>query len=217
MIIFDLDDTLIDTSGWVTPLKMRECLEWLRASGLKVGEFEAAYQELLQYNAKAAKSKEALQAFVAARGGDPRLVEGAAEVLTSPLPKDFRVPTTPDAKHILETFAARGPIALVTGGHPPFQMEKLEKAGLDRGIFSKIAVPEDSKKKPHYEGLLKEFSLHPSEAWVCGDRIEMDLAPAHELGMRTVHMRWGRGARLKTETWVDYPIENLSQLKGLIK
>lgn len=196
---------------------MRQCLEWLVESGLDVSDFEMAYRELLHFNAQAAKSFEALEAFVASKKGPAALAKKAIQVLTTPLPADFRVPTTPHAKHILETFAALGPIALVTGGHPPFQMEKLEKAGLDRGIFSKIAVPEDSKKKPHYEALLKEFSLHPSEAWVCGDRIEMDLLPAHQLGMKTVHMRWGRGARLKTEKWVDYPIENLSQLKEIVK
>lgn len=217
MIIFDLDDTLIDTSGAVTPFKMKQCLEWMARSGLAVGDFESAYQDLLAHNLAAPKSKEALLAFVRSRQGPPGLAEEAARLLTTPLPEGFQIPTTPEAKKILELFASRCHVALVTGGHPPFQMEKLEKAGLDRGIFSKIAVPEDSNKGPHYEGLLKEFSIHPSEAWVCGDRIEMDLAPAHALGMKTVHMRWGRGTRLKTEAWVNYPIENLSQLKAIIK
>jgi putative hydrolase of the HAD superfamily len=217
LIIFDLDDTLIDTSGAITPFKMETCLDFLIAEGLSVGDKKSAYQELLEYNQKAAKSKEALDAFVLAKKGSLNLAKKAAELLTTPLPADFRVPTTPEALQIVAEFAKRCPVALVTGGHPPFQMEKFEKAGLDRGFFSKIAVPEDSKKKPHYEALLKEFNLSPQEAWVCGDRIEMDLRPAYELGMRTVHMRWGRGTKLQTEKWVDYPIEHLSQLKGIIR
>ncbi|MBU6447143.1 MAG: HAD family hydrolase, partial [Verrucomicrobia bacterium] len=107
-------------------------------------------------------------------------------------------------------------VALVTGGHPPFQMEKLEKAGIDRSFFSKIAIPEDSIKKPFYEALLREFSIRPQEVVVCGDRIAMDLAPAHALGCQTVHMRWGRGKKLATEQWVTHSIVELSELTRII-
>ena len=50
MIIFDLDDTLIDTSGTVTPFKMRECLKRLIQDGAMVGNFEEAYAELMALN-----------------------------------------------------------------------------------------------------------------------------------------------------------------------
>ena len=94
----------------------------------------------------------------------------------------------------------------MTGGHPPFQREKMEKAGLDTSIFSKIAIPEDSVKKPFYEGLANEFSIKSSKIWVCGDRVDMDLAPAYELGINTIHMRWGRGKMVKSADWIDHSI-----------
>lgn len=217
LIIFDLDDTLIDTSGSITPFKMRQCLKGFVANGLPIPDFEAAYQLLMNFNENASGSKEALSKFVQQFGGDEELVRKANFEMTSPLPMGFPVETTPNAKEILETLAKKHTLALVTGGHPPFQMEKLEKAGIDRSFFSKIAIPEDSIKKPFYEGLIREFSTVPQMVLVCGDRIAMDLAPAHALGCKTVHMRWGRGKRLQMEKWITHSIFQLSELKRIVE
>lgn len=217
MIIFDLDDTLIDTSGAVTPFKLRECLKRFVSEGLPISDFEKAYQELLAINAKSYRSKDALVQFLKNMGGDPHLVHGALEEMSKPLPADFVIPTTPHAKEILKTFAQSHTLALVTGGHPPFQMEKLKKAGIDQAFFSNIAIPEDSVKKPFYQGLIQKFSFSPQEVLVCGDRIAMDLLPAFELGITTVHMRWGRGQVGETEQWIHHAISDLSELKRIIK
>lgn len=214
LIIFDLDDTLIDTSGSVTPFKMRECLKLFQKEGLSISNFEAAYQELITINSRSERSRDALCEFLK---GDLALLKKAMQEMTTPLPDSFLIPTTPNAKEILNILSKKHTLALVTGGDPPFQMEKLKKAGIDQAFFSKIAIPEDSVKKPFYERLLKEFSLAPKEVLVCGDRISMDLLPAYELGIRTVHMRWGRGQLKETEKWVEHAIFDLSELKRMIK
>lgn len=217
LIIFDLDDTLIDTSGCVTPFKLKVCLERMVGAGVAVPDFEEAYAELLSMNAKAPRSKDALVQFIAKFGGSPELIDMMIVEMTQPLPADFQVSTTPNAKEILKTLSKTHTLALVTGGYPPFQLEKLEKAGIDRTIFSKIAIPEDSIKKPFYQRLIREFSVPPAEVLVCGDRIAMDLVPAFELGFTTVHMRWGRGTLVETEKWIHHAITNLNELKRIIK
>ena len=216
LIIFDLDDTLIDTSGSVTPFKMRQCLEAFVQRGLKIADFDAAFHRLLDINRKAGSSEEAHARFLGEIGGDAKWIQEAAREMTQPLPPDFVVSETPGAKEILQILAQKCPLALVTGGSPPFQLEKLEKAGIDKSFFSKMAIPKDSVKGPIYEGLIREFSL-PSEAvWVCGDRVAMDLEPAHRLGCRTVHMRWGRGLQLETPKWVSHSICRLGELRGIL-
>jgi FMN phosphatase YigB (HAD superfamily) len=147
LIVFDLDDTLIDTSGAVTPFKMRRCLMRLVEEGFQVGDFEQEYKRLLSLNETAPRSGDALLQFV---GGEADWVQKVVGEMTTPLPASFAVPTTPNAKEILDYLAKSHRLALVTGGHPPFQLQKLEKAGIDRSIFSKIAIPEDSIKKPFY-------------------------------------------------------------------
>lgn len=217
LIIFDLDDTLIDTSGCVTPFKMKECLKKLVASGVMIPEFSQSYRELLEINRRSAKSKDAIIAFAKHYGATDNQIQDALQELTTPLPEIFSVSMTPHAQEILEYYRKTGPIALVTGGHFSFQWDKLKKAGIDSSFFSMIGIPEDSIKKPYYQALQEKFSLPAEEIWVCGDRIEMDLKPAFELGFRTVHMRWGRGALMASEKWIDYSISDLFQLKEIIR
>ncbi len=146
MIIFDLDDTLLDTSGSVTPFKMRQCLERLVEDGGEISDFEKAYNDLLALNSASARAKDAILQFASKIGC--KSPSRALSELTAPLPLGFTVSTTPDAKEILNYFHSKYLLAIVTGGHPPFQREKMEKAGLEPSLFSKIAIPEDSIKKP---------------------------------------------------------------------
>jgi FMN phosphatase YigB (HAD superfamily) len=212
LIIFDLDDTLIDTSGSVTPFKLQTVFEILMGRAPTRSEL----QEFIMLNERCSKTQEAVEAFGRDKKVSRESLAKAMAEMTRPLPTNFSVACTPKAKEILKLYKKRCPIALVTGGHPPFQREKMEKAGIEASTFSKIAIPEDSIKKPFYEGLMREFSEAPADIWVCGDRVSMDLAPAHELGFHTVHMRWGRGARIKHEPWIEYSISDLGELRNII-
>jgi FMN phosphatase YigB (HAD superfamily) len=212
LIIFDLDDTLIDTSGCITPFKLKIACEKLAGRSVSPKEL----QELTAINRASLRTPDAIMQFGRQIGASKEAVQAALAELTSPLPEGFQVALTPNAKEIIHYYASRCPIALVTGGHPPFQREKLKKAGIEASIFSKIAVPEDSIKKPFYKAFAGELSVDPAHVWVCGDRIPMDLVPARELGFRTIHMRWGRGRQMATEPWIDRSIEDLSELRKII-
>lgn len=214
LIIFDLDDTLIDTTGYVTPFKMKECFDELVFQGVKLEG--STYSDLIQKNQKSLKSKDAIIAFAKSYGANESQIDAALKKLTTPLPPSFQVPMTPHASEILEHYKNRYNLAIVTGGHPPFQMDKLKKAGIDTSFFSMIGIPEDSVKKPYYQALKEKLNISPQEIWVCGDRIEMDLKPAFELGFNTIHMRWGRGLQSKTEDWINHSIQNLKELKGIL-
>ena len=64
-------------------------------------------------------------------------------------------------------------LAIVTGGRKAYQLEKLEKAGLEPSIFCKINVAEDCQKKPSYEALAEEFLIGSTRAaspWATGFR-----------------------------------------------
>ncbi len=213
LIIFDLDDTLIDTSGCVTPFKLEEALRILLGKDPTPTDLAA----LRRINERASKTPDALAEFARERGISQGLLARAIEELSAPLPQAFRIACTPQAPDVLRHFAALCPVALVTGGHPPFQREKLEKASIEASIFSKIAIPEDSVKKPYYQAFAEELQVLPEEVWVCGDRISMDLAPAHALGFHTVHMRWGRGKQMPSEPWIEHSISTLAELRNIVR
>ncbi len=216
LIVFDLDDTLIDTSGCVTPYKLKQFLHFLIRSNVSVGSFEVAYRELIALDQSCGSSKETVHR-VLERFQSLHLWEKALELYSEPLPKNFIISTTPQAKNVLRVLNRQGhALVLLTGGKRLFQLEKMEKAGLEPSLFSKIEIAEDFQKKPYYEAVLKEFSKPPCECYTVGDRIVPDLAPAHELGWKTVHMRWGRGKINKKEPWIDHSIYELSELLEIL-
>lgn len=212
LIVFDLDDTLIDTSGSVVPLKLRQFVLWLQKLGHLEGDSQEIFSELMRCHSESSSGKELLRSFLEKRELS-HLIYEAQRLYRAPMQGDWRVKTTPNAINFLEYIGGKGFIlALVTIGNREFQLQKIKKAGLELSIFSKIMVPEDNNKKPCYRALLNEFSDDPARCVVVGDRVRTDLLPAHELGFRTVHMRWGRGQRPVNEPWIDHSIRELPEL-----
>ncbi len=210
LIIFDLDDTLIDTSGFVTPYQLRGALqELLQGSPLL---FDPLYQELMQSNQEATTSKQALTRLAARYHFSPESLHRACDAMTRPLPHTFLIPLTLGAKKILSYLSSTDAfLALVTHGIPSFQMEKLEKSGIDPTIFSNMAIPEEGSKGPYYQALGEAFGVSPRETWVIGDRPMADLLPAYELGYRTLLRRWGRGVKEPKSPWMDGELFDLSE------
>jgi putative hydrolase of the HAD superfamily len=217
LIIFDLDDTLIDTSGSVTPFALERALLAMIAAGLPVVSYEQALEQLKRINSSATSSAAALRECIEIHGGGESLLEIGKEKLYNELPFDLPVFPLDGAIELLADLAEDHMLALVTSGNLPIQMEKLKKAGIDSTLFSNIIVSEDGNKKNHYKRLLDKEGYVPLETLVCGDRIPNDLSPAKDLGLKTVHMRWGRGLSSQGRKGdVDYQIHTLKELKEIV-
>jgi len=217
LIIFDLDDTLIDTSGCLTHYKLEEALQAMVSAGLTVPNFSAALELLRRIDRSAESAKSALEEFVDIHGFDEYILEvGVKEIYEKPF-SDLPVFPVDGALELLYDLGQQHQLALVTVGKYLYQMEKLKKAGIDSRIFSKISVIEDRNKKPHYQRIVDELGYASTEVLVCGDRISIDLFPARELGFKTVQMLWGRGLNsLKSRGDVDYFISKIGELKDIV-
>ena len=219
LIIFDLDDTLIDTSGCITPYALRRALAAMIAAGLRVPSFPQALESLFRINAASLTGVEALAEFVELHDGDSALLSIGKREWYGELPTDLAISSLEGAKDLLRELSSSHTLALVTGGKNALQREKMKKAGIDTVFFSKIVASEDGNKKIHYQEVKKDFGYSAKEILVCGDRVAIDLTPAKELGFRTVHIRWGRGLVMQhaKSSDVDFQINTLKQLKDIIK
>lgn len=217
LIIFDLDDTLVDTSGCVTYYKLEGALEAMVKAGLELPDFAQGLELLRRLNETASSAKESLAEFIELLGADPLFLEiGTREIYESDLP-DLPLFPLDGAVELLSFLKIYHRLALVTVGYPSIQMQKLKKAGIDTSVFSKILITQEIDKKPLYRAIVGELGVSSREVLVCGDRISRDLTPGRELGFKTVLMKWGRGltATLPSRD-VDYAISSLNELKGII-
>lgn len=216
LIIFDLDDTLIDTSVCITPFKLVQALHSMVNEGCRIENFTAATEQLLAFDRSSNSAREALEKFVDFIGEEKKFLEiGIHEVYSTPV-RDIEITPVKGAIQLLNAIKNRCFCALVTIGKQEQQILKIEKAGIDSAIFYKIFILEDVGKKKYYQSLMEELNIPPDEVIVCGDRIHTDLAPAKELGCVTVHMRRGRGMLSRgLEDCVDFVITDLSQFEKI--
>lgn len=221
LIIFDLDDTLIDTSGSIIPGLLKNALHAMQKKGLEFSDFDQTYQELLHFDRNHSSSSTALLEFLEIyQAPEGCYEEGIREVYEKPL---YLEPIQPldDAIEVLNELAESYQLALVTKGKEHIQKEKMRRAKIPIKLFSYLCFCEEGPlssrgKKSFYESIGREIGISPSQVLVCGDRISLDLSPAKELGYVTVQMRWGRGlgnTGLKKD--VDYTILHLNEIKPI--
>lgn len=217
LIIFDLDDTLIDTSGSITPVKLELALMKMQKDGLQLKAFSEALELLKRLDMTAESAKHALEEFIEINGIDRKFLTIGLEEIYGSLPEDMAIFPLEDAVDLLAELSGIHKLALVTIGQRDQQLLKLKKAGIDSSFFSKIIVAEERSKKEHYQALMREFDVLPKEVVVCGDRIPLDLSPAKQLGCITVHMKWGRGVYSKGKREeVDFSITRLTEIREIL-
>lgn len=218
LIIFDLDDTLIDSSGSIIPVKLKAALQAMVKAGLKVSSVDKAFRTLMDINSNSPNGKETLRTFLDSIRADARFLEEGVKEYYSATETSFIISPLPQAREVLAELKENHDLVIVSTGDEKQQQLKLKKANIDLTLFHTIIVCEGYNKKNHYKNLMKEFKCAPAEIAVCGDKFETDLLPAKELGMRTVHILWGRSSGMPIKgAGPDYSIRGLPELKRIVK
>lgn len=218
LIIFDLDDTLIDTTSCITPIKLVDALHRMVEAGLSLPNFEEAAQMIRRLDEASESARQTLIEFLEIHEADNKYLEIGLKEVYENISFDLPIFPVDHALEVLEELKGFHELALVTIGKKAQQLGKMEKAGIDTTVFSKIVVSEEKSKKNHYEKIARELGFSPEDILVCGDRISIDLTPAKQLGFRTVHVRRGRGLNSTGERGdVDYSISELAELRNIIR
>lgn len=218
LLIFDLDDTLIETTSVLTAMKLEKALEAMCDADLKVKDLFAANRMLQRMNLGAKSTKDALLEFVELHGGTKSHFDIGYEVIKRvdldeyPLKKDDEIIT------FLEGLKNDHLLAIVTRGEEEMQRAKLSVFGLSETLFCETIITPHFDKGRHYLGLLSKLQVKASEVVVIGDRIDVDLAAAKKMGACTVHIRKGRGANYEPKREiVDYTIYDLVELGQILE
>ena len=182
-----------------------------------LGAPDQAIEELLTINETALTARDALLTFTALYPKRETFFKIGVDTLTLPLEEKFLLESVPHALSVLDHLGESHTLALVTKGEESLQLEKMEKAGIQPERFSKLIVSRASTKKKDYKAVLDHFGYLPDEAAVCGDRVPLDLTPAKELGLYTIHFRNGRGLHHREpRESVDATIDCLTELEEVL-
>ncbi len=99
----------------------------------------------------------------------------------------------PGTCEVLNELSSVHILVLVSKGEERLQFHKMVSAGIASTLFRKIIITSVYDKKVAYQEVIKHFQISPLKSVVIGDKFDTDLMPATLLGMKTIHVQWGRG------------------------
>lgn len=186
-LIFDLDDTLFDTSSQLLPAAHIEAAQAMIAAGL-----QAPLQQVLELRQQCSQlgGDPSISAQVAMRLGctSPTVAEAGERAFFERDPGLMSL--EPDVAALLERLLPAVPMALVTAGHPPTQLTKIRRLDLER-YFADVRLVDrqnGERKREALRHLLVGHAWTASRCVVVGDREDDELAAAMELGCRRVRV-----------------------------
>ena len=210
-IVFDLDDTLIDTAGQLLePAHVEAATAMIRA-GL-VGSIERVAERRIELGR--AHPGQSVDLLTAQSFGctDPEVARAGHDAFYR------RTVTRLDPFHeapaVLEALAPGRRLFLVTVGDPQTQRTKVELTGLGHHFadlrYVDIAAPD---KLPAIRELL--VGIDPARAAVVGDRIDGELEAGRRLGCWTVRVDRGEGRWLQPANRFQQPHYTIPGVEAL--
>ena len=94
-------------------------------------------------------------------------------------------------------------------------LELLETEGLLKYFETEFTQDDFDITKPdprYYERILKKLDRIPEECIMIGDRIDKDVIPAKQVGMKTIRMRTGLHLKQEPRLLEEYPDEEVYSL-----
>jgi putative hydrolase of the HAD superfamily len=221
-VLFDLDDTLVDTSR-LAEIARKNAVENMIRHGLPV-DFDTAYKELLElineYGSNFGKHFD----YLLRRLDLPQSPKWiAAGVIAYHNTKIAYLRSVRGARKVLLELKREGyKLAVVTDGDPVKQWEKILRLDFDE-YFDEVFISDYlGVKKPHpkiYMKALRKLGVKPEEAVMVGDRLYSDIYGAKEVGMFTIWFRYGkyRDRELEYEEYADFTVEQLNEILEIIR
>jgi putative hydrolase of the HAD superfamily len=201
-IFFDLDDTLL-AYGAAAKLAWEEmCHRYaVRVNGGDaVGLNQAIRVRADWFWRDATRHRQGRCAMVATRASiiafaiqsfgvdDPTLAHEMAAVMTT-LHGEYMQPF-PGAISMLEQLRAAGiRLGLITNGDKILQYQKIDRFALRDHFEILLVEGEFGVGKPDltvFQHALQALKLAPQQAWMVGDNLAFDIAPAQQLGIRAI-------------------------------
>jgi FMN phosphatase YigB (HAD superfamily) len=221
-VIFDLDDTLFDSTGQLMQAARRRASEAIaaEASDLRADAVCSLQVELSEEHGSAGAIREICKRHRLPGQVAVRALEAynSAEVEA--------ICPFPGVKQTLDALRGRGyRIALVTSGRPARQREKVRRLGLDRyfeerrGTLTLHDDSEDSAKDGALQQSATHLGLPPNQILSVGDKLDAEIAASNRLGMSTARLRHGRQGSRRPETpeqRADYQIDQIPDLLRIL-
>lgn len=196
-IAFDLDDTLMDTSGLLIPKASAHAFEILIAAGLRLSpqECELKRLEIIKKN-----SHKEVFLHLAEKFGSSQTVAAVEQAIKAFYEPELPAQLTllPGAEENLNYLQPKYPLFLVTAGTVNTQHQKADALGISKKFNSIYVINSLNKqRKAHaFLEIIKNTNIKPAELLCIGNSLLSEIADAIKIGATACYFEFGeeRGA-----------------------
>lgn len=191
-IAFDLDDTLLDTTGLLTPKASKEAFQVLIDAGLEldIDDCERKRLEMI----KTTSHREVFQILAEDFGSDKTkmALDLANKTFYQPrLPE--KLPLLPGALENLTILSQKYALYIVTAGFQASQEAKIKSLGIGH-FFKKTFVVNSLNQEKKYDSFKKILELEkiqPDQLLCVGNSLLSEMKDAREIGAWACYFEFG--------------------------
>jgi len=208
-LIFDLDDTLLDTYRQLLPRASREACAAMIEVGMKTtvedalkawDEFRSAKEseEIFAHLTKRFGVREGCDALAVAQRGFHSFYNRRVET---------NISLFAGARELLIRLYGNYGLHLVTSGSRATQEEKIRILGI-AAYFKSIGHVDPSRgerKKNAFAKIMEETGCPPERYLSVGNRVDTDVAEARAIGWKACWVRYGEHASLQPSSEIERP------------
>jgi putative hydrolase of the HAD superfamily len=218
-VIFDLDDTLLDTSGGLIPSATRRAIKHIVCElrpQASASEREALEEELFKRRHAILRTDPRSNPWLQLADGNSELAEEARQIFLRPALNELppgSIRPTPGGLELLAWAASRACVYLVTSGDLRVQNQKIDALDV-RKYFKSIQIvtakpsPIDGKGPKYlaFSDIQARYPATPSSLFLSiGNRVDTDLGEAKLLDWRTAWIRFGEHSALSPQKSFEIP------------
>jgi FMN phosphatase YigB (HAD superfamily) len=219
-LIFDLDDTLLDTYGQLVPQASKEACTVMIEQGLgtDLASCLKAREEIAQSSARTDLFPNLVARFGVSNGAETKAVADAGFKAFYDRKVESSIALFPGLRDMLHDLKDKYGLHLVTAGHPETQEEKLRLLDL-RALFDSTTIVNTfihETKGQAFRAIAKRTGSSASNHLSIGNRLDTDIAPAKILHWATCWVQYGEYARSVPQNDFEKPDFTIKSIRELI-
>lgn len=216
-IAFDLDDTLLDTSGILVPKASSHSFQILIKSGLELSLEECEKQRLNLI--RSVSHKDVFQSLAEQYGTSETLlaVPDAIKAFYEPALPD-QLPLLTGARENIDYLKHKYKLFVVTAGTEATQLKKAKALGITKD-FERIYVTNSLKRQRKSEAFLdiiKNTAIRPEELLCVGNSLHSEIHDAIKIGSLACYFEFGEDRGLISSKEEEQPHYHICHHKDLI-
>jgi putative hydrolase of the HAD superfamily len=220
-IVFDLDNTLLDFSGFKRESALAAA-KAIREAGVKEGERELYRKIFAIYETRGIEYQRTFEELLSSYVLGPHLHEHAkqAAIIAYEKKKYALLRPRPKVVGTLKKLKQSYKLGIVTDAPREKAWQRLILSGLDH-LFDVVVTYEDTRElKPSKQPFLRVIHLlgvSPREALFVGDNPERDIIGAKKAGLLTCLAKYGCQNYSEEENVADFTIERFEEIEKVLK